>query len=121
MRTGPTNKSTRELIVDLEKAGKKLDKKVWGEIAYRLSAPSRRRAQINVYKLSILAKKNKGRILVVPGKVLSNGKVDGLIEVACFSISAKAKEAIEEAKGKVMSLKDLIESKAASNKMVIVQ
>ncbi len=121
MRTGPTNEMTREIIVDLEKEGKKTGKKVWGEIASRLSKPTRSRAEINVYSLNVLAKKNEGCILVVPGKVLATGSADTKIDVACFACSEKARKTIHGAKGKVMNLKELIESKTASNKMVIVQ
>ena len=121
MRTGPTSEMTRELIVDLEKAGKKTGKKVWTEIARRLSAPSRRRTEVNVYSLSMLAKKNEGRVLVVPGKVLSKGNADRKIDVACFACSEKARMAIKSADGQVLTLKELIESKIAPNKMVIVQ
>src|SRR3989338_3798779 len=120
MRTGPTSEMTREIIVDLEKEGKKSGKAVWLKISERLSASSRRRAQVNVYSLSELAKKNPGKILVVPGKVLSKGNAEGKIEVACFACSEKARKAMEGAKGKVMTLKELIAPKTAPGKMVIV-
>ncbi len=121
MRTGPTRESTRELIVDLEKKGKKVQKAVWKKLSQKLARPTRQRAEINVYRLSEIALKNAGRVLVVPGKILSKGDVAGKIEVACFSCSKKAKEKIGKAGGKVMSLKELIESKTEPSKMVIVQ
>ena len=121
MRTGPTKKSTRELIVDLEKQGKKSGKKVWKDVAARLGKPSRNLAKVNVYKLNALSKKFPGKIFVVPGKVLSSGDVDSKIGVACFTCSEKAREKIEAGKGKVMSLKELVGAKVKESSMVIVR
>ena len=121
MRTGPTNEKTREIIVDLDKFGKKAKKELWRDLAERIGKPSRHRASINVYKLSRLAKANAGKVLVVPGKVLAKGNAETIIEVACLACSGKARREIENAKGKVMSFKELLASKPHADKMVIVQ
>ncbi len=120
MRTGPTKQSTREIIVDLDKHGKKSKKNVWRDLAERIAKPSRQRASVNVYKLSRLAKANVGKVLVVPGKVLAKGVAEVKMEVACLACSAQARSEIEKAKGKVMGMKELIASKAGADKLVIV-
>ncbi len=114
-------KSTKELIVSLEKQGKKTKKNVWKSLAKRLAKPTRIRAKVNVDKLNKLAKKQKAKVFVVPGKVLSMGFIDTKIEVACFNYSEKAREKIEEQKGKVLSLSELIDAKPKESEMVIVQ
>ena len=119
MRTGPTKQGTREIIVDLDKHGKESRKSVWRDLAERVAKPSRLRASVNIYKLSKLAKANPGKILVVPGKVLAKGIADTKIDVACLACSAQARVEIAKAKGKVMSLKELIASKTGADKLVI--
>ena len=121
MNTGPTNEKTRKLVVDLEKHGKKTKKRVWRVLSEKLAGSTRRRPSVNVYKLSELAKRNEGRILVIAGKVLAKGNADTKIEVACFACSGKAKAKIEAAKGRVWSLAELMESKPKENRLVIVQ
>ncbi|MCR4335016.1 MAG: 50S ribosomal protein L18e [archaeon] len=121
MRKTMAKKSTKELIVSLEKHGKKTKKKIWKSLAERLAKPTRIRAKVNVDKLNKLAKKQKGKIFVVPGKVLAMGVIDMQLNVACFEYSAKAKEKIESQKGKIISLTELIESKPKESEMVIVQ
>lgn len=112
---------TRELIVDLDKHGKKTGKRVWRVLAKKLAAPSRQRAQADVYLIDRLAKSNVGKIFVLPGKLLAKGAVETGVEVACFSFSRKAKEKIEKANGKVMTLRELIRHNPGADKMVIIQ
>lgn len=121
MRTGPTRKQTRETIVALKKQGKKAKNAVLSDIARRLSRATRQRAEVNVFKLNELALKMKGKVFVVPGKVLSKGNVNTKIEVACFSCSKKAEEKIHAHEGKVMDLNELIESGMESKNLVIVE
>jgi len=121
MRTTKAKKNTQQLIVALEKQGKKSGKNVWKSVAKRLAKPSRNRARVNVDKLNKLAKKQKDKIFVVPGKVLSMGEVEEKINVACLDCSKRARDKIEKQKGKVILLKDLIEAKPKESTMVIVQ
>jgi len=114
-RTFPSKESTRKLIIALEKKGKKDKAGVWLGIAGKISSPTRIRAKVNLWKLSKLAAKNKGKLLVVPGKVLGTGELENSAEVAAFSFSDSAKKKIEKVKGKVISLQELIESKAKAS------
>ncbi len=121
MRTGPTKELTREIIVDLEKKGKKTGKAIWKNLATRLRKPTRIRAKINLYKIEEMVKKNTGKVFVVPGKLLATGVLTSKVEIACFDYSEKAKERVEAQKGKVMDFKELVESKIDVSKMVIVK
>jgi len=121
MLTGPTKQETRTIIVDLEKYSKKSGKKIWKTIAKTLGKSTRNRARVNVYHLNRLSKKQKDKTFIVPGKVLATGDVDGKIEVACLGYSGKAKEKIEKQKGRILTLKELIEEKPKAEKMVIVK
>ncbi|HLC79008.1 MAG TPA: 50S ribosomal protein L18e [archaeon] len=121
MRSGPTKKSTRDLIVDLDKQAKKAKKRVWKVLSDKLNAASRSRAEMNVYTLERIAKNKKERIFVLAGKLLSKGEINSKVEIACLSCSKKAKEKIENAGGSVISLKELIEKNPDANRLVIVQ
>jgi len=118
---GPTKKETRDLIIKLEKKSKKAGKAFWKDIAKRLAKPSRGRASVNVYKLEAIAKKNNNKVLVVPGKILATGNIETKIVVAGLDCSEKARKKIETAKGKVMSIEELLESKEKESNMVIVK
>ncbi|PIN85823.1 MAG: 50S ribosomal protein L18e [Candidatus Diapherotrites archaeon CG11_big_fil_rev_8_21_14_0_20_37_9] len=120
-RTGPTKQETREIIVGLEKTGKSTSKQIWKDLAEKLNRATRQRSKVNVFQLNKLAKKNKGKILVVPGKVLGTGSIDEVIEVACLSCSDSAREKIESMEGKVIELSSLVNSKTEAKKMVIIQ
>ncbi len=90
-------------------------------IAEELSKPRRARASVNLNKLSVLAKANEKKILVVPGKVLSFGNVEQGMTIAAFSFSEEARKKILAAKGKAMTLKELIDGKQKVSEMVLVK
>ncbi len=115
------NEAARELSVSLEKLGKKSGKGLWLDLAYRVCRPVRRKAQVNLYRLSAAAKKNAGKTLVVPGKVLATGDAPEKTEVACLSCSGSAREKIAKAGGKVISIKELASEKIEPGKVVIVE
>ena len=121
MLTGPTKQETRIIIVDLEKYSKKSGKKIWKTIAKTIGKSTRNRPVVNIYHLNKLAKKQKDKTFIVPGKILATGDVESKIEVACLNYSEKAKEKIEKQKGKILTLKELIEEKPKADKMVIVK
>lgn len=120
-RTGPTKIETQKTISALEKHGKKTKHGIFLVIAEELSKPRRARVSVNLNKLSVLAKANEKKILVVPGKVLSFGNVEQGMTIAAFSFSEEAKKKIIAAKGKAMTLKELIDGKQKVSEMVLVK
>lgn len=120
-RTGPTKKQTQQLIVALEKHGKKNKEKVWLDIARRVKKPSRSRARVNLWKLERLSKKFGNKIFVVPGAVLSTGELKSAIEVGAFRFSEAAENKIKAHKGKAVSLNALMEGKYKTKNIVLVQ
>ena len=115
------NDKIRRAGIALEKLGKKAKKAVWLDISGKIMAPVRKRAEVNVYELEELAKSNSGKILVVPGKVIASGDAKSKIEVACMNCSKSARQKIENAGGKIMTIEELCEAKPAASKMVIIQ
>lgn len=118
--TGPTKVSTRKLIVALEKTGKKAKQRFWMELAETIGKPRRQAKSINLWKLSKLAKQFPNSMLVVPGKVLAAGEVEGKLSIAAFGFSAGAKEKIAAAKGKALTLEELVQAKPKASDCVII-
>jgi large subunit ribosomal protein L18e len=113
-------KSTRELLVALEKQSKASKSKVWTEIASRLSKSTRGRIKVNLWELSKVCKNGKDKTFIVPGKVLGTGELSGAVEVAAFSFSENAKKKIAAQKGTAMNLRELLEKKPKPSSMVII-
>ena len=97
-----TNPLLRGTIVRMEKLGKK--KAVWRRVAELLEKPRRKKIEVNVGEID--KKAREGEIVVVPGKVLGNGRITKKITVIAFSFSESAKAKIERAGGKTLYLTD---------------
>ncbi len=120
-RTGPTSKITKTLAIDLGKHGQQSKQAIYDVLSHALLSSTRTRAEINLHRLEQLAVLHKGKILVVPGKILATGEINTPVEVAAFRFSATAKAKITAAKGKMHSLQQLIEQKIPANKLVLVK
>ncbi|MFH1586942.1 MAG: 50S ribosomal protein L18e [Candidatus Diapherotrites archaeon] len=115
-----TKKSSRELVVNLEKRSKHDKTDFWLDIAKRISKPARNEPKVNLWKLSKISAKNKGKTLVVAGKVLGTGDIENGISIAALSFSETARKKIKESKGTVLSLAELADSKINVSEIVIV-
>jgi large subunit ribosomal protein L18e len=118
---GPTKKSTRELILALEKYGKKSKAELFIDLAKRIAKPRRTRTSVNLWKLSKMAKAFPDKTLVVPGKVLSYGSLEGKPSVAAFEFSAKALEKIQTAGAKPLTLYDLVKTESKQTNLVLIK
>ena len=103
--TGPTNRSTRSLLIDLRKLSNQEKTNIWKAVAQNLAKPTRQRREVNLSKLEKYA--NDGETIVVPGKVLSNGTLTKKLTVAAFNFSQPAKEHINKT-GKALTIRDLM-------------
>ena len=109
----------KKTIAVLEKAGRQKKQTIWLDLAKRLNKRSRGRISVNLWKIDSMAKKLKGKTVVVPGKVLGKGELNSEISIAALSFSKEAREQIEK-KGKALSLVELAESDAKPGEMVII-
>jgi large subunit ribosomal protein L18e len=119
MKRGPENKSLRELIVFLEKASKKNKAPIWLAVARKLSAPRRRRIIVNIGKISKITK--DGATVIVPGKLLCSGDLDHKVDIASFSAARGAKEKVSKAGGRLMDIRELVQSNPKGSGIIIVQ
>jgi len=102
-----TNPELVELIQDLKKKSREDKTELWRKIAERLSTSNRSRVALNVSRLNRYTK--EGETVAVPGKVLGAGKTSHPMTVAAFAFSDTAKSKILQAKGKCLSIRDLME------------
>jgi len=106
-RTGPTNIHMRKLIANLKKVANTQEAPIWDRLAKDLSRPARIRREVN---LSRIEKYSDGkRIVVVPGKVLGAGEISKKLTIAAWKFSDEAAKKVQEAKGEVLSIEQLIQ------------
>ncbi len=113
---GPTNQHLRRLIVFLEKSAKKHKAPIWERAAYLLSRPTRQRPEVNLYKIN----SSKAAVVLVPGKVLSTGVLARKVTIGAWAFSAGARNKIEAAGGKAITLTDLVNSNASGKGIAIL-
>lgn len=109
-------KSNSELMETII-AGKKQE--AWLGVSGILSSPRRNRICINLEQINKDSK--AGEIIVIPGKVLSQGDIDKKIKVVAFNFSDKAKEKLLSAKCEVSSILDEIKSNPSGKGMKILK
>jgi len=97
-------KRSQELVETIIKA-KKSDK--WLPVAEALSFPRRKRVEMNLTEIN--KKSKEGEIILIPGKVLSQGEIEKKIKIAALNFSEKAKEKIIKAGASILSILELIE------------
>jgi len=116
--TGPTNPLLIGLIEDLKKSS--VDQKVnlWQKIASDLERPTRRRRIVNLSKINRYTKENE--TIVVPGKVLGSGVLDHKLTISAYQFSDSAKEKLQKAGAKIISLNELIQESPKGKKIKII-
>jgi large subunit ribosomal protein L18e len=99
-------KKTNSELVETIIAAKKKDK--WLEVAGLLSSSRKNQANLNLSEINKQAK--EGEVVIVPGKVLSQGEIDKKVTIAALNFSEKAKEKLIKAGSKVLSIVEEIKS-----------
>lgn len=97
MRT--TEKRLFDAVRTLKKLGRDKNIKLWSKVSNELAHSRKNRAEVNLWKIDKNSK--DGEYVVVPGKVLGDGKVTKKINVVTYKISETGKEKVEKAGGKV--------------------
>ncbi|MFA4983414.1 MAG: 50S ribosomal protein L18e [Candidatus Micrarchaeia archaeon] len=92
----------------------------WKRVLELLSAPTRKKRGVNVSRLSKYAK--EGSLVIVPDKVLGAGsKATSKLTVAAVSFSQSARNAIEAAGGKAISIIDAAKKSPAGKDAIIIK
>ena len=85
-------RKTNSILVETIIACKK--NKAWLKVAEILSGPRKNRTNINLEGLNKKIKDEK--IIVIPGKVLSQGELDKKIKIVALGFSEKAEEKLKK-------------------------
>jgi len=72
---------------------------------------------VNIYKLSKCAEENE--TIIVPGKVLGTGDLEGSFTVAAYRFSNEAEKKISE-KGKAISIEELMKKNPTAKNVRIL-
>lgn len=119
LRSSKTNPNLVVLIQHLKDVSRTNEAPVWRDIALRLEGPMRNWAEVNVGKLNRFAGENE--TVVVPGKLLGAGEIGKKVTVAAFRASGQAKEKIEKAGGRSMSIEELVAANPKGSKVRIMR
>ena len=118
MRTGPSNPVTKELVQSLRKESTSSKTPLWDRVADDLEKSSRQRRVVNISCISRNTKPNE--TVVVPGKVLGSGALAHSVVVAALSFSDGARELIEQAKGKAVTIEQLLKQKPKAKDLKLI-
>jgi large subunit ribosomal protein L18e len=94
------------LIHELKRESSNQDIQLWKDIALRLEKPLRNWPIVNLNRIS--RHTHDHETALVPGKVLSTGNLTKKINIAAWSFSDKAKEKIDKAGGKTLTIGELL-------------
>lgn len=106
-----------ELLQLLKKTAIENNAPVWKRVASDLEKPTRQRRIVNIFKLEKYCKDND--VVVVPGKVLGTGELNKKLTVAAYTFSGQALDKIS-AKGKAMSIKELVKMNPQGKRIKIM-
>lgn len=113
-----TNQRLLELIEQLKEQSRDTGSALWRDVAQRLSRSRSNWAQPNLSRISRHAP--SGVTVVVPGKLLGSGDIEGSPTIAAYSASAGAKQKVEAAGGKILSLPELMKENPEGKEVVIL-
>ncbi len=105
-RNVKTNLALVGLISDLKAQTRSTGAPLWRDVASRLENSRSNWAQPNLSRLSRYMPADA--VVLVPGKLLGSGGVEGSPTVAAYSVSSGARKKIEAAGGRVLSLRELM-------------
>jgi len=96
----------KELIGKLYSEGVKRNN-IWKVVAEELNKPKRKMREVNLLRIEKYAKPKE--TIIVPGIVLGSGEIKKHVNIAALRFSSSAKEKIEKAGGKCLSIEELFE------------
>ncbi len=113
-----TNPALITLIEDLKKSSYENKAPIWKDIAERLEKPLRNWPEVNLNRIDMYV--HEKETALIPGKVLSPGKLTKKLSIAAWSFSEKAHEKIKKAGGKALSIEELMKNNPKGKDIRIV-
>jgi len=116
--TGPTNENMRKVMEDINSQGYK-GNKFLAMIYKKLKKSKRKKADVNLVKIERFSETNS--IVFVPGSVLGFGELTKPVFIGAIKFSKKAKDKIEKAGGKAMTVKEFVEKYPKGDKVRVIE
>ena len=113
MKIREKNPDLKNLVMNLQKG-----KQAWRAVAEGLNRPRRGRHEVNLYRIEKHA--NPKESVVVPGIVLGDGEIKKSVVVAALKFTKGAREKIEKAGGRCLSIEELLEKNPKGEKLRIM-
>ena len=117
-RTGPSNKNMQLLIQQLRKESAVHKADLWRRIADDLEKPTRQRRIVNLSRINRNTAPQE--TIIVPGKVLGSGTLNHSVMIAAYAFSQSSKQKIEEAKGKIITITELVKQNPQGKNVRII-
>ncbi len=103
------NPELLRLLAELRHAARQHAAPIWEAVAERLERPRHQTVPVNVGQLDRLARADE--TIVVPGKLLADGRLAKPLTVAAVAFSAEARTKIHAAGGTALGLRDVIKAR----------
>ena len=113
-----TNPALITLIHELKKNAKDHETALWKDIALRLEKPLQNWSEVTLDRLEQTVSEKETAL--VPGKVLSTGRLTKKLDIAAWSFSEKSKEKIKKAGGKSLTINELMKKNPEGKNIRIV-
>jgi large subunit ribosomal protein L18e len=116
--TKAQNPQLLELIGFLKRSAKENNAGIWETLAEAFSKPRSRQVAVNLSQIN--RHTEKGQVAAVAGKVLGSGTLTHPVTVAAFTFSTTAKDKIKTARGKCLTLPELVKKNPKGSNVRIV-
>ncbi len=113
-----SNPNLIALIKNLRKQSYDEGVAIWKEVAIKLEKPNRNHAEVNIEHIN--KHTEEGEAVVIPGKVLSDGKLDHKVTVAAYGFTKNAEEKIAKAGSEAISIEELMEKNPKGSNVKIM-
>ncbi|MDH5795073.1 MAG: 50S ribosomal protein L18e [Candidatus Bathyarchaeota archaeon] len=117
-RIRSTNPDLTNLIRLLRRKSRENEVAIWRDAAERMSKPKRQRIAVNISRIDRYTQENDD--VLVPGKVLGAGLITRPVRVAALDFSDQARAKIHKAKGKCLSISELVEMNPKGTNVKII-
>ena len=118
MKIRDKNPVLKGLIESLEKKSLESKTPAWKAVARNLNRPRRGERRVNLYTIEKHAREKES--ILVPGTVLGSGELTRPLHIAALRFSKQARERIEKAGGKCLSIEELVEKNPKGAKLRIL-
>ncbi len=110
-------RKSRERLKRLIQLCLEQNKPFWRRVAELLAKPRRRKVAVNLSKIERYA--DEGQVVLVPGKLLGDGKIRKAVTIAAFDFSKSAEKKVREANAKLIAIEDLLNKDIKNVKIII--